>query len=50
MKEGEKGKTEAAPKLAEMQGDLKISSQEGVGTEVRVVLPMLEPAGAGGVR
>ena len=34
----------------EMQGDLKISSQEGVGTEVRVVLPMLEPAGAGGVR
>ena len=34
----------------EMQGDLKISSQEGVGTEVRVVLPMLEPAGPGRVR
>ena len=34
----------------EMQGDLKISSQEGVGTEVRVLLPMLEPAGAGVVR
>ena len=31
----------------EIQGDLKISSQEGVGTEVRVLLPMLEPAGAG---
>ena len=34
----------------EMQGDLKISSQEGVGTEVRVLLPMLEPAGTGVVR
>jgi two-component system NtrC family sensor kinase len=34
----------------EMHGDLKISSQEGVGTEVRVVLPMLELAGAGVAR
>jgi two-component system, NtrC family, sensor kinase len=31
----------------EMQGDLKISSQQGVGTEVRVLLPMLETAAAG---
>jgi hypothetical protein len=33
-----------------MHGDLKISSQEGVGTEVRVVLPMLELAGVGVAR
>ena len=33
--------------LWEIQGDLKISSQEGVGTEVRVLLPLLEPASAG---
>jgi signal transduction histidine kinase len=33
--------------LWEIQGDLKISSQEGVGTEVRVLLPLLEQASVG---